>query len=468
MPADRISYEAATRFLYDRIDYERTAAVPYDPDGMKLQRMQELLDRLGNPLDGLAVIHVAGTKGKGSTAAMIAAVLSAAGYRTGVFSSPHLEGVEERMAVDGVAASPDQLAELVCAIRRHVEIMDRGAVQMGPTFFEITTAMALLHFRRMAAQAAVLEVGMGGRLDSTNVCRPAVSVITSISLDHTKQLGNTLTAIAREKAGIIKPRVPVVSGVMDEGAAGVIRQTSMATGSPLVQLGRDFFFDYAPARHLNREANIGHIHFRSPHPRLACDYPAVGVGSPGRHQASNAAVALATLRELSAAGWNLPETALRRGLATARCPARVEVLSRHPTVIRDAAHNVASVEALIETLDESFDRCRRILIFATTEDKDHLGMLRRLLPAFDVVLLTRYTRNPRGVPLEILTQGVRELGGRAQACATPDEAWRTASRLARPTDLICVTGSFYLAAELRPTIQSASQANAKRSHLHIA
>ncbi|MEX0613266.1 MAG: Mur ligase family protein, partial [Pirellulales bacterium] len=206
--------QAALHWLMGRINYERTALIAYQERQLKLDRMRQLLTRLGQPDAGMKIVHVAGTKGKGSTAAMIAGMLTAAGYRTGLFSSPHLERIEERFAVDGQPCTADELVALVNRLRPVAHAMDEEAAAdgdptAGPTYFDVTTAMALLHFVEREVDAAVLEVGLGGRLDSTNVCLPAVSVITSISFDHMKQLGNTLAAIAREKAGIIKPGVPV-------------------------------------------------------------------------------------------------------------------------------------------------------------------------------------------------------------------------------------------------------------------
>ncbi len=250
--------EAAIDWLMRRINYERTAFVPYCSRQLKLDRMRQLLTRLGQPDAGMKIVHVAGTKGKGSTSAMIAAMLTAAGYRTGVFSSPHLERIEERFAVDGVPCSADELVALVNRVIPIVRAMDEEAGEpasagdeatsdAGPTYFEITTAIALLHFVERHVDAAVLEVGLGGRLDSTNVCLPVVSVITSISFDHMRQLGNTLASIAREKAGIIKPGVPVVSGVIDPEPQAVIAQIAREHGCRLIQLGRDFDFQYQRA-----------------------------------------------------------------------------------------------------------------------------------------------------------------------------------------------------------------------------
>jgi dihydrofolate synthase / folylpolyglutamate synthase len=480
--------EAALRFLVGRIDYERTQSMPCSEEFLKLDRMRELLRRLGNPQDAMPIIHVAGTKGKGSTSAMIAAILSAAGFRTGLFTSPHIERVEERIVLDAQRCSPDEFADLVERVRPHIEAMDRdeGAAEgckalnpdpqspipnstlLGLTYFEILTAMALDHFRHRHVDAAVLEVGLGGRLDSTNVCSSCVSIITSISFDHTKQLGETLAAIAAEKAGIIKPGVPVISGVDVEEPREVIRRIAQQNGCRLTELGGDFDFDYRPPRHLEQAASPARLDFRYTVPGYLSN---VAINLLGRHQATNAAVALATIEELRRQGWIIPEAAIRRGLADVVWPARVEVVSRRPTVVLDAAHNVASIAALVEVLDESFSAARRLLIFATTQEKDHRGMLQQLLGRFDRVIFTRYSNNPRSVPPEELLAMAKELamGGEnvsprslgegpgvrvanLQTIATPSEAWSAIRNTATSDDLICITGSFFLASEMRALI----------------
>jgi dihydrofolate synthase/folylpolyglutamate synthase len=455
------SREAALAYLLGRIDYERAFAVPYDDRAYKLDRMRDLLARLGHPSAKLPIVHVAGTKGKGSTSAMIAAMLTATGRTTGLFTSPHLDRLEERMRVDGRPCTGDELAQLVDRLRPAVEAMDARAAgtatpTLGPTYFELTTAMALMHFADRRVDAAVLEVGMGGRLDSTNVCHPLVSVITSISLDHTRQLGGTLAAIAREKAGIVKPGVPVVSGVLPDEPRCEIEAACQHHGSRLVQLGRDFDFIYRPPANVERSDAKGTIDFRALAPGPPRSYADLAVGLLGRHQAANAAVALAAMLELEQAGWTLPEQFLRAGLAHVRWPARIEVVDGRPLVVIDAAHNVASVEALLETLDESFQARPRTLIFATTQEKDAPGMLRRLLPRFDRVVLTRYRTNPRCIPPEeLLTVAGENAPDDAPAtiCADPSAAWKEALRVTPDTGLICVTGSFFLAAEMRAILK---------------
>lgn len=448
------------RFLNQRIDYERALAVPYHATQFKLERMRELLARLGDPQQGMPIVHIAGTKGKGSTAAMIAAVLTAAGYRTGLFTSPHLDRVEERLAIDGRPCTEAEMIALIERVIPAVEAIDREASrrdppETGPTFFEIITAVALLHFAEANADWVVLEVGLGGRLDSTNVCHPTVSVVTSISLDHTKQLGHTLEAIAWEKAGIIKPGVPVISGVTDPGPRNVIRQAARQRGSPTIELSEDFRFDYRPPHDLEQGPQPGKIDFFFSSGANGVTLRDLQLGLVGLHQGANAAVALATLVELQRVGWTIPEAAIREGLASVVWPARVEVIARRPTIVIDAAHNLASVQALLRSLDQSFTARRRILVFATTQEKDIRGMMECLLERFDHVVLTRYLHNPRAVPVEELDAIARELTSRPYLVRpTPAEAWDEVRKLASPDDLICVTGSFFIAAQMRHEIHN--------------
>jgi dihydrofolate synthase/folylpolyglutamate synthase len=461
------AYQAAIEFLFGRIDYERALSVPYNRRELRLERMRDLLSRLDNPHFTFPIVHIAGTKGKGSTAAMIASILTAAGYRTGLYSSPHLHRVEERVAIDGRPCDPQELAELVELVRPAVEAMDHASgdsTDGRPTYFEITTAMALLHFACRKVDAGVVEVGLGGRLDSTNVCRPAVSVITTISYDHMKQLGGTLSAIASEKAGIIKDGVPVVSGVTDDEPRRVIDEVRRRRSCTIAELNADFEFTYRAPHDLHDHAEIGRMDFVSRAFGREDSFQDLELALLGRHQAANAAVALATALELRSQDWQIPETAIRDGLSGVRWPARVEVIGRRPTVIIDTAHNAASIESLLSTLDESFHARRRWLIFATTLEKQVREMLRLLLPRFDGVVLTRYLNNPRCVPLDVLRSIAAEVaadGGdgdgkhpakHAVIRESPESAWNHVQSLVQPDDLICITGSFFLAAEMRTVI----------------
>ena len=444
------NYEQAIEFLFGRVNYERLSGNSYTADDFKLDRMREFLCRLGNPQESIPVIHIAGTKGKGSTAAFTAAALTAAGYRTGLFTSPHVTAFEERMAVDGRIPTQSQLADLVSAVSEVVSALDKTPGRMSPTYFEIATAIAWLYFRQQNADIAVLEVGMGGRLDATNVCRPVSTAITSISRDHTKQLGSRLEQIAREKAGIIKPGVPIICGVSAGEARDTIAAIAAEQRAPLLLRDRDFSSSYSPPT----ETETARASIKT----WRMEYPSIALPLVGDHQAANAAVAVALLESMNERGWCITPEAILAGFGSVRWPGRIEIVGRNPTVIVDAAHNWAAAKALLKTLDESFPARRRILLFAATRDKDVAGMLRQLLPKFDSVILTCFQNNPRGVPLEELVRLVQGLGDQPfHTAADAAGAWKLARHLAGPSDLICATGSFFIAAEVRELIVEAPQ-----------
>lgn len=451
-PPDMLDdYQESLDYLYGRLNYERLG-MPRLPAELRLGRMRWLLRLLGDPHRSLRVIHVAGTKGKGSTAAMIAAALSASGVRTGLFCSPHLHRLEERFSIDGRAASPAELVALTESVRPAAAELDARCAARGwrgPTFFEITTAMGLRHFADRGAGAVVLEVGLGGRLDSTNVVHPELAVVTSISFDHTRQLGNTLGAIAQEKAGILKRGRPAVSGVVNPEPREVIRRVAAQRRCALRELDRDFHYAYeAPVAPLSRPG-AGRVAVRT----WRTDWGELELPLLGAHQAHNAAVALASLDVLGEQGWAVERPAVVRGFAGLRWPARVEVLGEAPWLVVDGSHNVAAAEALAETLRTCFPATPRTLVFGTSRDKDLRGQLRALLPCFDTWIATRYLENPRSVPPEEAARTMEELGGRpARIAADPAEAL-TVARQCTPRDgLICVTGSLFLAAEARALI----------------
>lgn len=457
-----------------RINYERVAAAPYGERQLKLDRMRTLLNRLGNPDAGMPIIHVAGTKGKGSTSALLAAILHAAGYDVGVYSSPHLMRLEERFTINGVQIGPDELASLVNRLRPVVQQMDESGdaahdPSQRPTFFELTTALALLHFADEQVDAAVLEVGLGGRLDSTNVCQPAVTVVTSISLDHTRQLGDTTAKIAAEKGGIIKPGVPLLMGAVDDSARAVLTELARRHGSRVIEAPRDFQYAYRAPHEVDAHAEAGRLDFFMEGGDGRFELLDAPLALLGRHQAANAALALATIAELRRQGWLISTDAMRAGLAGATLSGRIEVVGRNPTVVIDVAHNVASAEALVESLRESFACDKRMLLFAASRDKDVPGMLRVLLPMFDRVVVTEFRENPRAVPAEQLAIWCREELARLGRPASdkclavhpaPGDGWRQARQWTAPADLLCITGSFFIAAELLPWATAAAEAKA--------
>jgi dihydrofolate synthase/folylpolyglutamate synthase len=455
------AWNNALTFLYDRIDYERQDT-PQQVQSFKLNRMHELMRRLGSPQQHLRIIHIAGTKGKGSTAHMIASVLQAAGLRCGLYTSPHLETLEERFVINGMACQPAKLIELVELVRPAVEEMDQLATTTGqhvgrPTFFEITTAIAFLYFHQQEVDLAVVEVGLGGRLDSTNVCQPCVSVITSISYDHVHLLGDTLHLIATEKGGIIKPGVPVVSGVQQDEPRATIQEIAQRRGSPLWSIQENFFIGDSDGSHESFDCLVTVGSQQKTWQQLQ-------LGLHGKHQRNNAAVALAVVACLQQQGWDIPDEAVHRGLADVHCPARIEIVAKNPVVLIDTAHNPASVHSLVQYLETRPRAARNILVFATSCDKDVSGMLRLLLPAFDNVILTRYVTNPRALAVEELEQECQAVLATSEnreleqsipfieSCEDPTAAWERVSMLGSPQDLICVTGSFYLAGEIRKLV----------------
>jgi dihydrofolate synthase/folylpolyglutamate synthase len=452
-------------FWFGCINYEQRVPQPGD---LKLDRMGEVLARLGNPQQRLRIIHIAGSKGKGSTAAMLAAILREAGYRAGLFTSPHLCRIEERIQVDGELVTAGELTALLGDVQQALTgrlpecgpssngfasgLFPHSPPPLAPTFFEIATAIGFLHFVRRRVDVAVVEVGLGGRFDSTNVCLPQVALITSISFDHTRQLGNRLASIAMEKAGIVKLGQPAVSGATPAEAREVIAAICRQRRAPLVQLGVDFRYQYEPG-----QIAVGEV---TPHlrPRVQVitkrrAWPRMELNLLGEHQAANAAVAVACVEQLRAAGWHISDTAVAGGLANVYWPARLEVLRHRPLVVLDCAHNVASAEALARTLQVSFPPAKRFLVFASSDDKDVAGIFRVLGPQFQHVFLTRYGNNPRSMSPE-------ELAGLLQRSADVSfatysraaDAWQAARTLAEPADLICIAGSVFLAGELRPII----------------
>jgi dihydrofolate synthase/folylpolyglutamate synthase len=441
---DPLTRSPEEQFWYSLIDFERRQPIVGD---LKLDRMRGLLRVLGNPHRALRIIHIAGTKGKGSTAAMLAAILREAGYRTGLFTSPHLCRVEERFQVDGKPIGQDELR----AILRDIQEAASGHPLPGLTFFEVATALGFLHFRRRRCDAVVLEVGLGGRFDSTNVCLPAVSVITSISFDHMEFLGSSLASIAMEKSGIIKSRRPCVSGVTAPEAREVIERICGERDSPLRQVDADFNYRYEPGS--VRSDDIRRL--RVAVTTSTRQWPPLEVNLLGEHQAANAAVAIATVEVLRTAGWHLPDAAVAAGLAGVSWPARMEVVGRQPFVVLDCAHNVASANAVVETLNKSFPVGRRFLIFASSSDKDIPGIFRVLAPHFAGAWMTRFTQNSRAVPPERLAELWHEVGGAsASHSPTAANALQAAQNATSASDLICITGSVFLAGELRPVLTS--------------
>jgi dihydrofolate synthase/folylpolyglutamate synthase len=448
---------AALAWLDRRLNFERTAPTAAAGGGFDLATMRRLLRGLGGPERAFRVVHVAGTKGKGSTVAMLAGALTAAGHRVGCYLSPHVHALEERISVGG---RPIAAGDLVRAFADVMPVVDRldaaaGPGRRGPTWFEVLTAVAFVHFARSGVELAVIETGLGGRLDATNLSRPVLSIITSISLDHTRLLGSTIKAIAREKAGIIKRGCPVISAAGSPAADRVIATAAARKRARLFQMGRDFVCQAMPQPAGGKagvEASAVEVVNRSPRipprPRPSAEPYAIGMAGP--HQVINAGVVAVAARMLDGMGWPIPEAAVAAGIRDTRLPARVEIRGRRPLLIVDAAHNVDSMKALMVAIAPLAERHRpRVLVFAASGDKQIEAMLAVARGQFEHVVATRYRTNPRAAPVERIMAAARGAGlRRVQAAENPAAAMQIARRLAGEEGLVCVAGSFFLAAEV--------------------
>ena len=403
-----------------------------------LDRIRRLLSGLGDPHKRLSSVHIAGTNGKGSTAAYIVAALREAGCRTGLYTSPHLSRFTERITISGQEISEEKVADL--AERVFALIQDLGP-GFKTTFFEVTTAMAFLYFADEAVDLAVIETGLGGRLDATNVLMPRVSVITNVALEHTDYLGDTVEAIAREKGGIIKPGVEVVTGERNPGILGVIQDICERQGSRLIALGHDFSVSDII---LDRSDGSRRFHYSGEQHRW--DHMAVGM--LGNHQVVNAAVALGTLEVLIAQGVAVDEGAVRRGLAAARWPGRMEIMSHDPLVIVDGAHNPHAAAALTTTLEKDLRYRRLILVVGILNDKDIPAVINPLLPLADRLVLTR-PRYVRGADPRTVASRIGQTGIPVSVAGTIPEAIEEALSFCVPDDLLLITGSLYTVGEAR-------------------
>jgi dihydrofolate synthase/folylpolyglutamate synthase len=441
----------ALAFLARFINYEDRSQRQRGP-GFTLDGIGCLLRLLGHPERAYPSIIVAGTKGKGSTCAMLAGMLTAAGYRTGLYTQPHLQRWRERVRVDGRLLS---VADLVVAVRRLKRLVAQLATTCPaigqPTYYELGTAVALSHFARRPVDIAVLEIGLGGRLDAVNAVTPLLTAITPISLEHTDVLGDSLAAIAGEKAGIIKPGIPVVVADQPAAAAAVIERIARARGAPLIwasQRGRVIGE--------GRAAVVGR-------PRagqaVAVTLPAGLPGAPGGpvplvlpllggHQRRNALTALALAEALATTERPVTATAALTGLAQVYWPGRLEILRRRPLVVVDGAHTPESAATLRAALSEAFGRRRLTLILAISNDKDLDGIVGALVSAADRLLVTSYGQ-ARATPAAAIAAAVQRAGGRAEIVASVGAALDQALAVAAPDDLICVTGSLVTVGEAR-------------------
>jgi dihydrofolate synthase/folylpolyglutamate synthase len=428
-----LTYKNALDYIYSFTDYEKKPSYLYSPEHFDLARVEKLLALLDNPHLHFKSIHIAGTKGKGSVAAMSESILRAAGYRTGLYTSPHLHTFRERIQANGRLISEETVASLT----EHLQPLVSQVEDL--TTFEIMTALGFLYFAEQAVEFAVLEVGMGGRLDATNVVNPLVAIITSLSYDHTQILGETLPQIAREKAGIIKDKAVVVSAPQAAEAMAVIEEVCREKDAELTVIGRDWTWEAG-------EANLEGQWFRVTDHGSRITNHEFWIPLLGRHQLDNATVAVAAIEKLRQWGINIPETSVREGLHQVRWPGRLEILGREPWVVVDGAHNGDSAKKLVAAVRELFPHRELILVFGALMGHSVPDILDALLTAADRVILTRANRI-RAIATSDLLREVHVRHREAQTTETVAEALEQALALASPSDLICATGSLSIVAE---------------------
>jgi len=424
----------ALDYIYSFIDFERQGLKA--PRNWDLRRVQALLSLVGDPHLKSKTIHIAGSKGKGSVAAMIASVLTASGYKTGLYTSPHLHQFNERIQIDRRQITDDEIVRLVNLIKPYVEAINEENKYGKLTTFEIITALGFLHFAVNKVDFQVIETGLGGRLDATNVVhQPEVCVITSISYEHTEILGDTLTKIATEKAGITKPGSTVVVSPQTDEAATVFKKVAQERNSRLIEVGREVTY-----RDLGFDGEKQNLIVKG---RLA-EYR-FSIPLLGQHQLDNAATAVAALEVLKERGHDIPVNGIINGMAQVTWEARLQVLNRNPLVIVDGAHNVDSAHKLKEALKHYFQYKRALLIIGFSSDKDLVGIAAELAPYFEKVIATHST-HPRAMATAPIAAEFRKHGLEVVETSDMEQAFRLALDWAMREDLICVTGSLFVAA----------------------
>ncbi|MBN1364762.1 MAG: bifunctional folylpolyglutamate synthase/dihydrofolate synthase [Syntrophaceae bacterium] len=397
-----------------------------------LKSITELLSRQGNPQRSFKTIIIAGTNGKGSTAAMIASILHSAGYKVGLYTSPHLVDVRERIAINGKKISRREFNRTIAYVKNEI----REQV----TYFEFLTAVAFLYFKNQKIDIAVLEVGLGGRLDATNVCRPLVSVITNISFDHTACLGDTLESIAYEKAGIVKRNGICITAAGQKNVLEVLEKICRCRKAKLYCLNRDIKI---------KKQKDGLSSYQGLHR----DIKNLIIPLTGKHQLFNAALAVAAVELCAKKGFPVNDAAIYKGLYNTRWEARLEILQDRPSFLLDGAHNQASIDALCRSLKNDFSFNRLILVFGVLADKDYRRMLKKIIPLASKIILTQ-VRSKRAMPAKDLLEYVKKMGRSAIVTENVNQAIERVIIMAGKQDLICATGSFYLAGEVKQAFRN--------------
>jgi len=430
-----MTYQEALQYLDSFTNYEKKDGYDYNAS-FKLDRMRRLAGLLGNPQESVKSIHVAGSKGKGSTCAITHSILKAAGFKTGLYTSPHLSTFRERIRINDTLISEEEMAALIGPVRTAVD----GMADDRPTFFEVCTALAYLYFKEKRAEIAVYETGLGGRLDATNILNPLVCAITPISYEHTDRLGNTLSRIAGEKAGIIKDNSSCVSAPQEKEALRVIEDVCRSKKARLLLVGRDILFE-----ELASDGNREYFNILG----LFGEYPRLETGLLGPHQIVNTSTAVGIVEILKSKGVPIYNDAIREGVACAKWEGRLEIIGRDPLTVLDGAQNRASARALADAVRKRLGNKRVVLVLGVSKDKDIKGITEELLPLAYSVVITKARIAERAAEPQAIKDFITVKDKDVVMASSVEEALLKARLAAKQEDLILITGSLFVVGEAR-------------------
>jgi dihydrofolate synthase / folylpolyglutamate synthase len=434
------TFQEATTYLQSLIYLNEKTSPPYSQVGLK--RMQALMKEMGNPQDSYPTVHVGGTAGKGSTSTMIAAILEEAGYKTGLHVSPHLEDIRERSQVNGMLMPKGEFVSLTNYVKSYIDIVGKKHPYGSPTYFEALVAITLEHFKREKVEIGVIEVGLGGKLDGTNIITPKVAVLTNVGLDHTEILGNTVEKIAQDKSRIFKRGIRVVSGVTQPSVIKIVEAAAKEMGCKLDLLGNEIKFTIGKGTSQRSSFDISY---------LGKNHKNVLLSALGDHQVRNAALAIAASLNLNGFGFKIKDSDIRDALASITIPGRFEVTGKNPAVVFDGAHNPMKMEALAKTLEQIYPGKKINFVFAAKKGKDVEEMLKPLLKISDKFYLTKFNATTDfGNMMSIEPEELKKLVGGESLCYEDGTiAYRSALRGTPKDGVLCITGSLYLVGELR-------------------